>query len=53
MCAPSILSINALCVHEHHVVCAFNVVMDATSASSVSGEVVFNGNVDGNGLGFG
>ena len=27
----------------------FNVVIDATSASSVSGKVVFNGNVDGNG----
>ena len=35
--------------HEHHIVCAINVVMDATSASSVSGEVIFNGNVDGNG----
>ena len=44
MCAPSILSIDALCVNEHHVVA-----MDAMSASSVSGEVVFNGNVDGNG----
>ena len=43
MYAPSILSIDALCMHEHHVVCAINVVMDATSASSVSGEVVLMG----------
>ena len=49
MWASSILSIDTLCMYEHHVICAINVAMDVMGTSSMSGGVVFKRNVNRNG----